>query len=81
MVHGDLSINNIVIYHTPLEHLPPRPSILKKGAPKLANPNMSTQITWNTTCQEQASFVPAPLAGLDKGIPVVGTIIDSTMLV
>ena len=76
MVHGDLSINNIVIYHTPLEHPPPRPSILKKGAPKLANSNMSTQVTQNTTRQEQASVVPALLAGLDEGIPAAGTMID-----
>ena len=76
MVHGDLRINNIVIYCTPLKCPPLRPSILKKGAPKLANPNMSTQVTWNTACQEQASVVPAQLAGLNKGIPVVDTMIN-----
>ena len=76
MVHGDLSINNIVIYHTPLTHLPLKPSILKKGASKLTNPNMTTQVTWNPLCQEPALVVPALLAGLDESIPVVGTVID-----
>ena len=76
MVHGDLSINNIVIYRTPLAHPPLKPSILKKGPPKLTNPNMTTRVTRNTTRQEQASVVPAPLTGLDESIPVVGTVID-----
>ncbi|KAF8157510.1 hypothetical protein BJ912DRAFT_859288 [Pholiota molesta] len=63
MVHGDLSINNIVIYRAP----GPNPVVLKKGARVTRNiaSNLGT-----------SSIMPAPLAGLEENIPVVGTIID-----
>jgi hypothetical protein len=76
MVHGDLSINNIVIYRAPLAHPPLKASALKKGTTMPTNPNMTTRVTRNITHQQQASAVPAPLAGLDESIPVVGTVID-----
>jgi hypothetical protein len=74
IVHGDLSINNIVIYRAPLA-CPPA-STLKKGTTMPTNPNMTTRVTQNIALQHQASVVPAPLAGLDESIPVVGTVID-----
>ncbi|KJA19574.1 hypothetical protein HYPSUDRAFT_69143 [Hypholoma sublateritium FD-334 SS-4] len=73
LVHGDLSINNIVIFHTPTSHPPSKAPASKKGT---NNPNIVTQITRGASRQVQAMIVPAPLAGVDDVIPVVGTIID-----
>ena len=74
MVHGDLSINNIIIYHAPLARPPLKASTLKKGTTIPTNPN--TRVTWNITHQQQASVVPALLTGLDERIQIVGTVID-----
>ena len=78
MVHGDLSINNIVIYRAPLAHPPLKASTSKKGTtvPTNPTPNMTTRFTRNFAHQQQSSAVPAPLAGLDESISVVGTVID-----
>jgi hypothetical protein len=79
MVHGDLSINNIVIYRAPPARPPLKASTSKKGTSAPTNPSMTTRVTRNTTLrelQQQASVVPAPLTGLDESIPVVGTVID-----
>jgi hypothetical protein len=73
MVHGDLSINNIVIYRAPLEHPPSKASTSKKGTTMPTNPNMNMR---RNVYQQQGSVVPAPLTGLDESIPVVGTVID-----
>jgi len=66
MVHGDLSINNIVIYRSPLARPPSKASL----------PSSSTRVTRNIARQQQALVLPAPLTGLDESIPVVGTVID-----
>ena len=66
MVHGDLSINNIVIYRAPLARPPSKASL----------PSSSTRVTRNIARQQQGLVVPAPLTGLDESIPVVGTVID-----
>jgi hypothetical protein len=71
MVHGDLSINNIVIYRTPLDHSPLRASTSKKGSTMPTDPNMTMRVTRNMH-QRQA----APPSGLDESIPVVGIVID-----
>ena len=68
MVHGDLSINNIVIYRAPHEHLPSKASALKMGTTMSTNPNMTMRATRNMQA--------APPSGLDESIPVVGTVID-----
>jgi len=69
MVHGDLSINNIVIYRTP----PPRPpsNPLRKGAKELP-----AQTTRASSAMAQAAFIPAPKEGLAESIPVTGVVID-----
>jgi hypothetical protein len=72
MVHGDLSINNIVIYRSPHARPPLKASTLKKGT----MPTSSTRVTRQIAHQQQASVVPVPLTGLDESIPVVGTVID-----
>ncbi|KAF8957875.1 hypothetical protein BDZ97DRAFT_1669192 [Flammula alnicola] len=71
-VHGDLSINNIVIYRSPPAHPPPP----KASNLKSTDDNMPMRITRHTTQQHLAPFVLAPLTGLDEDIPVVGTVID-----
>ncbi|KAF8968353.1 hypothetical protein BDZ97DRAFT_1655208 [Flammula alnicola] len=75
-VHGDLSVNNIVIYRSPLARPPSKASNLKINTTKRTNVNMPLRVTRNIAQQEQASFIPAPSTGLDEDIPVVGTVID-----
>ena len=74
IVHGDLSINNIVIYCTPSSHLPLNPS---KPSGKMGPKELlALQITWASKAAAQAAFIPAPKEGLTKSIPVTGVIID-----
>jgi hypothetical protein len=54
MVHGDLSINNIVIYRSPLTHPPLKASNLKTDTTKSSKPNTSTQVTRSIAQQGQA---------------------------
>ena len=63
MVHGDLSVNNIVIYRTPLPHPPSRKEV-------------SVRITRASSAMAQAAFTPAPTEGLIESIPVTGIVID-----
>lgn len=77
MVHGDLSINNIVIYRAPLARPPPsKPSAVKKAAAAPTNPNAMVRVTRGVGHQQKVLVVPAPLTGLDESIPVIGTVID-----
>ncbi|KJA25531.1 hypothetical protein HYPSUDRAFT_134549 [Hypholoma sublateritium FD-334 SS-4] len=74
LVHGDLSINNIVIFRAPAAcPPPPRTFVSKKGA---AKPNIAARITRTASRQQRTPMIPAPLGGVDDSIPVVGTIID-----
>ncbi|KAF8878790.1 hypothetical protein CPB84DRAFT_1852271 [Gymnopilus junonius] len=68
MVHGDLSINNIVIYRNPLPH---PPISLRKGA-KWLPASASVQMTQH----KSAAFMLAPSEGLKEKIPVSGVVID-----
>ena len=70
MVHGDLSVNNIVIYHTPLPH-PPSDASPRKGAKEL-----SARMTRASLAMARAEFTPAPTEGLTESIPVTGVVID-----
>ena len=72
MVHGDLSINNIVIYRTPLSH-PPPDSLPRKDnkAASVRKPRASL-----AAAKAQATFTPAPKEGLTETIPVTGIVID-----
>jgi hypothetical protein len=70
MVHGDLSVNNIVISRTPLPHPPSNPSP-RKGAKEL-----SVQMTQASSAMAQAAFTPALIEGLMESIPVTGIVID-----
>lgn len=63
MVHGDLSVNNIVIYRAPLPH-PPLDSL-----PRMELPGRRTRAA-------QAAFTPAPVEGLAESISVTGIVID-----
>jgi hypothetical protein len=74
MVHGDLSINNIVIHHAPPAHPPSKASISKKGTAVPTNPNMTLRVTRNMAHQQRV--VSVPLTGLDESISVIGTVID-----
>ncbi len=66
MVHGDLSVNNIVIYHTPLPHPPSNPGAKEPSA----------RMTRGSLAMAQAVFTPAPTKGLTESIPVTGIVID-----
>jgi hypothetical protein len=70
MVHGDLSVNNIVIYRTPLAHSPSNPSS-RKGAKE-----PSVRMTRASLAMAQAAITPAPAEGLREDIPVTGIVID-----
>jgi hypothetical protein len=63
IVHGDLSINNIVIYRTPLS-CPPQNTLPRKVSAR------------KTTAKTQATFTSAPTEGLTETIPVTGVVID-----
>lgn len=67
LVHGDLSVNNIVIYRTP----PPLNPSPKKDAKEL-----SVRMTRAGLAKAQAAFTPAPKEGLMESIPVTGIVID-----
>ena len=62
MVHGDLSVNNIVIYRDPLPHPPSDP-------PQARRTRASSAIT-------QPACTPALREGLAESIPVTGIVID-----
>ena len=66
IVHGDLSVNNIVIYRTPLPHPPSR----KDGE------ELSARTTRTSSAMARAIFTPAPTEGLKESIPVTGIVID-----
>ncbi|EDR08797.1 uncharacterized protein LACBIDRAFT_296227 [Laccaria bicolor S238N-H82] len=63
MVHGDISVNNIVIYRSPLPHSPPKDQPLVR----------TTQASVVTT---HAAFMPAPTEGVMEDLPVSGIVID-----
>ena len=63
MVHGDLSVNNIVIHRTPLPHPP-------------SNQSLRRQTTRASLAMAQAEFTLAPAEGLKESIPVTGIVID-----
>jgi hypothetical protein len=74
IVHGDLSINNIVIYRTPSSHPPSNPS---KPSGKMGPKELpALQMTWTSKAAAQAAFIPTPKEGLTESIPVTGVVID-----
>ncbi|KAF8147193.1 hypothetical protein B0H34DRAFT_666850 [Crassisporium funariophilum] len=68
MVHGDLSVNNIVIYRNPLPHPPISP---RKGAKRLP-----ASASARKTQRKSEAFTLAPSEGLKEKIPVSGVVID-----
>ena len=74
LVHGDLSINNIVIFRDPSVQSHTKAPAHRKGSAQVSS--TSTRVTRNTTRQQQALLAPAPLTGIDDNLPVVGTVID-----
>ena len=71
MVHSDLSINNIVIYRTPLSH---PPNTLSGNGIKAASAQR-TQASL-AAMKAPAMFTPAPKEGLTETIPATGIVID-----
>ena len=77
IVHGDLSINNIVIFREPLPYPPAKPVKSKKGTTTTStNLQMTSRVTQSGTQQAQVQSVSAPHAGVEETILVVGVIID-----
>jgi hypothetical protein len=67
LVHGDLSINNIVIYRFPLTHPPLKDHDGKQPFPPT---------TWASVATAQAAFTPAPKEEVTEDHPVSGIVID-----
>ena len=74
IVHGDLSVTNIVIFRKPRAHPPGRPVIVKKNITTSSKPNTTVQVTRSEA--EVQAIQAAPLTGVDDSIPVVGVVID-----
>ena len=67
MVHGDLSVNNIVIYRSPLQHPPLKDHDGKRPLARTTRASVATA---------QAAFTPAPKEGVTEDLPVSGIVID-----
>ena len=67
LVHGDISVNNIVIYRFPLPHPPPKDCDGQSPLACAASASVAT---------EQAAFTPAPPEGVTDDFPVSGIVID-----
>lgn len=67
LVHGDLSVNNIVIYRFPLSHPPPKDQDGKQPLPRTTRASVATG---------QTAFTPAPKEGVTEDLPVSGIVID-----
>ena len=79
IVHGDISINNVVIFRDPESHPPASPIKINKPTIKSTTkkPNTATaQATQNAAPKAQGPILPAPLTGVTDRIPVFGVIID-----
>ncbi len=74
IVHGDLSVTNIVIFREPRAHPPGRPVIVKKSITTSSQANTTAQAIHSQT--EVQATPAAPLTGVDDSIPVVGVVID-----
>ena len=66
LVHGDLSVNNIVIYWFPLSHPPLKDQDSKQPLPRTTQASMATG---------QTAFTP-PKEGVTEDLPVSGIVID-----
>ena len=69
MVHGDISVNNIVIHRSPPAHAPSNPSRKDAKEP-------SVRMTRASSAMAQKAFTLAPSEGLMEDIPVTGIVID-----
>ncbi|KJA13104.1 hypothetical protein HYPSUDRAFT_209822 [Hypholoma sublateritium FD-334 SS-4] len=80
IVHGDISVNNVVIFREPQSHPPASPIKIKKPTIKKTStkkPDTTTaQVTQNAVLQAQGPILPAPLTGVTDHIPVFGVVID-----
>ena len=74
IVHGDLSVTNIVIFREPRAHPPGRPVIVKKNISTSSKSNTTVRVTQSEA--EVQAVQAAPLTGVDDSIPVVGVVID-----
>ncbi|KJA18805.1 hypothetical protein HYPSUDRAFT_119793, partial [Hypholoma sublateritium FD-334 SS-4] len=74
IVHGDLSINNIVIYRSPHPQ-PPKPKPKRESKPKrVSKSKRAAQLKSEDT--GDGTVVPATAEGVDEHIPVTGIVID-----